>query len=52
MSCNYTIFHHVITKTFLNVKKHDKMVIKEVCPPFSYNTNSDDHERRGQKLPH
>ena len=49
MSCNYTtIFHHVITKTFLNVNKHDKMVIKEVCPPFCYNTNSDDHERRGQ----
>ena len=33
---------------FLNVNKHDEMVIKEVCPPFSHNTNSDDHERRGQ----
>ena len=25
------------------------MVIKEVCHPFCHNTNSDDHERRGQK---
>ena len=33
---------------FLNVNKHDEMVIKEVCPPFSHNTNSDDHEWRCQ----
>ena len=28
---------------------YDVIVIMDMCPTKRYNTNSDDHERRGQK---
>ena len=46
MSCNYTIFRHVITKTTKLPLLRHLIKMARNC----YNINSDDHERRGQKV--